>query len=241
MTTTALPIQKYSWIFTLLVAIGGLIQPRVGLLVIPVMLSLTVMSFFKGRFWCGNFCSHGSLFDHIFGRISRRKNIPPWLKSKVTAALVFAVFGLGITRRLTAAARLWGTSHFWDQLGFVFVASYIMVLFVGGSLAVFIRPRTWCQFCPMGTMQKLSYRLGKLLGAASRFDRKVTISDPDRCRACAKCSRACPMELKPYLGFAETSQFEDPNCIGCGACTAACPFNLLALEDTQHAERRRAA
>jgi ferredoxin-type protein NapH len=222
-------IQKYTWIFTLLIALGGLFQPRLGLLVIPIMLTLIIMSAVKGRFWCGNFCSHGSLFDHVLGPISRQRKIPTWLKAKYTSALVFMLFGYGITRRLAAAARLWGTSGFWDRLGFVFVASYIMVLVVGGSLAVFIRPRTWCQFCPMGTMQKLSYQLGTLLGTAARHDRKITISDPAKCRACAKCARACPMELSPYLGFEAASQFDDPNCIRCGKCAAACPFSLLSL------------
>ncbi|NMB01159.1 MAG: hypothetical protein GX971_06520, partial [Firmicutes bacterium] len=47
-------IQKYTWPFTLVVAVGGLWWPRLGLLVLPIMLSLAIISFFRGRFWCGN-------------------------------------------------------------------------------------------------------------------------------------------------------------------------------------------
>jgi len=50
------PIRKYGWIFTLTVAFGGLWFPKLGLLVLPVILALTTLSFFKGRYWCGNFC-----------------------------------------------------------------------------------------------------------------------------------------------------------------------------------------
>lgn len=36
-----------------------------------------------------------------------------------------------------------------------------MVLVVGGLGAILVRPRTWCPVCPMGTMQRISYRLGQ--------------------------------------------------------------------------------
>ena len=54
-------LRRNAWLFTIVVAIGGLFQPRLGLLVIPVILALTLMSIFRGRYWCGNFCPHGSL------------------------------------------------------------------------------------------------------------------------------------------------------------------------------------
>ncbi|NMB02908.1 MAG: 4Fe-4S dicluster domain-containing protein [Firmicutes bacterium] len=222
-------IQKYTWPFTLVVAVGGLWWPRLGLLVLPIMLSLAIISFFRGRFWCGNVCSHGSLYDFVLGPFSRHRNIPRFLKSPVMVWFFFGFFGYNITRRVVAVAGLWGTQTFWDRLGFIFVISYLMVLLVGGTLAVFIRPRTWCNFCPMGTMEKLSYKLGKLSGVAARTDQKVTISDLDKCRACGKCAKVCPMQLSPHLGFADTGQFEHEDCIRCGACVEACPFNLLSI------------
>lgn len=224
-------LQKHTWPFTILVAIGGLWLPKLGLLVIPVMLGLTVTSFFRGRYWCGNICAHGSLFDHIFGRISKKRAIPKFSKSPYFAWGMFLFFGYNIARRIVNAASVWGTTEFWDRLGFIFVASYLMVLVVGGVAAVLVRPRTWCTICPMGTMQKLSYRLGKLVGVARSTDKRITISDPDKCRFCGKCAKVCPMELNPYLGFSESNQFDDENCIRCGRCAAACPFSLLSLEE----------
>lgn len=42
-------IRKYGWMFTLLVAIGGLWEPKLGLLVVLIMAGLTTTAFFTGR------------------------------------------------------------------------------------------------------------------------------------------------------------------------------------------------
>lgn len=47
-------LRKNAWVFTLLVAIGGLWEPKLGLLVILIMAGLMITGFFTGRFWCGN-------------------------------------------------------------------------------------------------------------------------------------------------------------------------------------------
>ena len=73
-------IRKYGWLFTLLVAIGGLFEPKLGLLVIFIMAGLMTTSFFSGRYWCSNICPHGSLFDTLLLSISRNSKIPEFLK-----------------------------------------------------------------------------------------------------------------------------------------------------------------
>lgn len=239
--TTLGKLQKYTWPFTILVAVGGLWLPRLGLLVIPIMLSLITMSFFRGRYWCGNVCSHGSLFEYVLGAKSRRRDFPKFVKSPWFIWGVFLVFGFNIIRRLVSIASLWGTSLFWDRLGYIFVVSYLMVMVVGGVLAVFIRPRVWCSFCPMATMQKLAYKFGKLTGAALSSDRKVAISDPDKCRSCGKCAKVCPMGLSPHLGFADSNYFESEECIRCGKCVQACPFKLLSITDIVSRDEHQAA
>lgn len=229
------PIRKYSWILTLLVGLGGLWEPKLGLLVIPIMLTLMIMAFFKGRYWCGNFCSHGSFFDVILMPISKNKKIPAFLTSRVTAWLFFAFFGYNLVRRFIAVSALWVTTPFWDRLGFIFVMSYIMVIVVGGSLAIFVSPRTWCHFCPMGTIQVLSYKLGKLLGVNKGTDEKVTIANPSMCHTCAKCSRVCPLQLEPYLEFSDKNQFNHEACIRCSTCVGNCPAGILSLGSEEQA------
>lgn len=228
-------IRKYGWLFTVLVAIGGLWEPKLGLLVIFVMTGLTISSFFAGRYWCGNICPHGSLFDKIIMPISQNKKIPEFLKSKPMIFGFFAFFMFNFLRKVLNAVKLWGTFDFLDKLGFVFVSAYLMVLLAGGILAIFINPRTWCQFCPMGTMQKATHKLGKLAGITYKTEKKITISEPDKCVKCGKCSKVCPFQLTPYLEFSENNQFDNPNCIKCSTCIKNCPLNLLSLKTEEEA------
>ncbi len=230
------PIRKYGWIFTLMVAIGGLWYPKLGLLVLPVMLTLTILSFFKGRYWCGNFCPHGSLFDSLLGPLSRNRRIPKFFKSKVFGALFFAFFIFNIIRKIIKVSALFGTMLFWDKLGFIFVASYLMVTVIGGTLSILITQRTWCNFCPMGIMQKLSYKLGKLIRANKKTDRKITVASKDMCHICGKCSRVCPMQLTPYLEFSEQNQFDNETCLRCSTCVVNCPAGILSLNTAKKAE-----
>ncbi len=222
-------LRRYAWIFTMLVAIGGLFEPKLGLLVILVMAGLMITAFFTGRYWCGNICPHGSLFDMLLP-ISRNIKIPKFLKSKYFILGFFIFFMFNFSRRILSVVNQWGSFDFLDKLGIVFVSTYLMVLIVGGALAVFVTPRTWCQFCPMGTMQKLSYKLGKLVGAADKAETKITISNPDKCIKCGKCSKVCPFQLTPYLEFDKNNQFSNIECIKCSTCVKNCPLNLLSLE-----------
>ncbi|MDD3169441.1 MAG: 4Fe-4S binding protein [Eubacteriales bacterium] len=229
------PIRKYGWIFTLLVAIGGLWYPKLGLLVLPVMLTLTILSFFKGRYWCGNFCPHGSLFDSLLGPVSRNKKIPKFFKSKVFGTMFLAFFMFNMIRKILKVSALYGTMLFWDKLGFIFVASYLMVTVVGGILSLLITQRTWCNFCPMGMMQMLSYKLGKLIRANKRTDQKITVASKDMCHTCGKCSRVCPMQLTPYLEFTDENQFNSEKCLRCSTCVVNCPAGILSLNTEKKA------
>lgn len=224
------PLRKYGWIVTVLIAIGGLWEPKLGLAVMLIMTSLIITSFFSGRYWCGNVCPHGSLFDKIILPISANKKIPNFLKSKpfIIAFLIF--FMLNFTRKIVNISQYWGGYDFLDKLGSLFSNTYLMVLIVGGSLAVFLNSRTWCQFCPMGTMQKLSHALGKKLGITQKTEKKITVSDKDKCLSCGKCAKVCPFQLEPYKEFSENNQFDNIDCIKCSTCVVNCPVKILSLE-----------
>lgn len=223
-------IRKYGWIITLLVAFGGLWEPKLGLIVLFIMAGLTITSFFTGRYWCGNFCPHGSLFDKLLLPISKNKKIPPFLKSNIMIIGFFIFFMFNFSRKALKVFSLWGSFDFLDKLGLLFVNTYLMVLFIGGLLAIFTTPRTWCQFCPMGSLQKLSYKLGKALGIPQKTEKKITISSIDKCLNCGKCAKVCPFQLTPYLEFSSNNQFDDINCIKCSTCIENCPVKILSLE-----------
>lgn len=226
-------VRKYGFVFTLAVAIGGVWYPKIGLLVLPVMIGLMLASFFKGRYWCGNICAHGSLFDSVIIKVSRNKKIPEVFKSKYLYAPFFIYFGFKIARGLIRVSAIYGTASYFDRIGFIFVSSYIMVTLLGGIVGLLFAPRTWCNFCPMGVLQKLSYRFGKKVGVTRLTDEKVTVVSPDMCHLCGKCERVCPMQLAPYRDFEPNHQFENENCIKCSTCVFNCPAHILTLS-TEH-------
>ena len=79
-------------------------------------------------------------------------------------------------------------------------------------------------------MQKFFHKLGGIFGVTKKTEKKVTIESLDKCHACGKCSRVCPIQLTPYLQFSENNQFEDINCIKCSTCIENCPVKILSLE-----------
>lgn len=231
--------RKWAWIFTLVVAFGGLYEPKLGLLVLPVIVGLVSTAFFTGRFWCGNICAHGSLYDHILIKYSKNKKIPKFLKSKLLIIAFFMWFGGKITFKLIKIFTNLSGMLLLDKLGLIFVSSYLMVLIIGIPIGIIYTPRSWCRFCPMGTMQRLSYKLGKLLGVAKKTEKKVTILSKDLCHGCAKCSRVCPMQLTPHKEFDENNQFNSEKCIKCKTCIENCPAKILSLEKTEAAISKR--
>lgn len=221
--------KKYAWLVVPVIAFGGLFYPKLGLLLIPIMITLITLGFFKGKYWCGNLCPHGSLFDSLLFKYSFNKKMPPLLTSTTFKVLFFLFYMSMFTSRLIHVFQTWGTMVFWDKLGFVFTVNYLIPTTVGTFLALFIAPRTWCSFCPMGTMEQLSYKLGKLLGLNKSTDQKVTIAEREKCRQCGKCARVCPMQLEPYRGWDHNNQFSNENCIRCSTCIAHCPAKILSL------------
>ncbi len=224
-------LRKYAWIFLLIAPLAAWWYPIIGLLIIPLMLTLTVLAFFNGKYWCGNICPHGSLFDGMILSISKNRAIPGFLKNRWFAGAVFTWFMVMLGIRLYKVMALWGDTSFPAKLGYIFTMNYTMVTIIGIFLAVVITPRSWCSFCPMGTMEKLSYRLGKMLKLNKTTDRKVSVAHEEMCHKCGKCSRVCPAQLTPYLEFDENGQFSNENCIRCETCVNNCPAKILSIKN----------
>lgn len=226
-------VRKWGFLFTLLVAIGGLFEPKIGLLGILVMVGLVGTSLFGGKYWCGNICPHGSYFDRVILPISRNKEIPSILKSKPVVYGVFIFFVFNFTRKIISISSYWGTFDFLDKLGTIFATTYLVVMIIGSILGVLISPRAWCKVCPMGTMEDITYKVGSSLGLNKGIEKKVTISDIDTCKECGLCEKVCPMQIEVYKEFDENGQISTTDCIKCNTCVENCPLKLLSMEEVK--------
>jgi polyferredoxin len=228
--------RKVAWLLVPTVSIGGLFYPQLGLFMIIIMATMMTVGLFNGRYFCGNLCPHGSLFDSVLMRFSFFRKIPAFFRSKALVWFFFAYFMGMFMFRMNRAFGYWGDPKFLEVLGSVFVRQNLVWPTIGGvTFAILINPRTWCTFCPMGTMQKIMYRIGKALKLNSGTDKTITICDMDSCKKCEICSRTCPVQLEPYLNW-EDNVFKDANCIKCSTCVVHCPYQLLSLKNTSEKE-----
>jgi len=201
-----LKITPYLGIIVLIVSIGGIFYPKLGYFLLLVFASLMIIAPFRGRWFCGNLCPRGSFVDFWLSPLSRRLKIPPqfrsmWLRAPIFVALMgFMIF------------RIIGTQGVVDKIGMVFVTLCIFTTSVAILFGVIIAPRTWCSFCPMGTLQRAM--------GGKKYPLKI---DLGKCIKCGKCQKVCPMQL------AVNEIQNDPDCIKCARCVEACPKQALSF------------
>ena len=197
-------ITPYLGMIVLIVSIGGIFIPKLGYILLLVFATLLIIAPFRGRWFCGNLCPRGSFVDFWLAPLSRRLKIPPFLGSMwIRIPIFIALMGFMIYRLL-------GTQGVVDRIGMVFVTLCIITTSIAILFGVIIAPRTWCTFCPMGTLQRMLGR-GKY---------RLSI-DRERCIDCKRCQKVCPMQLP-------VNEIQDlPDCIKCGRCIQACPKDAL--------------
>ncbi|WP_319416628.1 4Fe-4S binding protein [Marispirochaeta aestuarii] len=229
-------IRKYSWVLVPIVAFGSLYYPLLGLFVFAIMLVIMGSGFFQGRYWCGNLCPHGSLFDKVSMSASRFIKIPRIFKSPVTRWVFFAIYMFMFFVRLARVMPLWGNPEFMGKFGMLMGKQYLVMPTVLGFALSMLNPRSWCSFCPMGSLGHVFYKLGKVTKLNHGIDKKVTIASTDKCHKCATCARVCPVQLSPFQNFDGNNQFNNELCIRCGTCVANCPANQLQLATATEAD-----
>lgn len=203
-------IKRFGFVILLFyLAVGFWLWPEIGVAALICMLAPVLVAFKSGRSWCGNYCPRGSLWDNVFAKINKNRQVPSWAKAgwfrKMMLILIFVVFGIQMYQA-------------WPDLGMiglVFLRIIFVTTIVGAILALIYSPRTWCNFCPMGTM------------AAWFSAGKKPLVVESSCVNCKRCARVCPMGLDP--GAKKGLQFSDADCIKCGICETACPVNAISL------------
>ena len=97
---------------------------------------------------------------------------------------IFTMFGIQMYRA-------WGD---WNDMGRVFWTIILITTIVGVTLSFIYAPRTWCSFCPMGSLSAwVTPRSGRL----PNNYRRILVGEKCTTR-CKLCSAVCPMQLKPY-------------------------------------------
>lgn len=141
----------------------------------------------KGKAYCNSFCDRGQFLALLGGkfRLSRNAATPKWMRSKAFRYGFLAFFMAMFLNMLfvtwlvlagsaqlgTTVQLLWTFNLPWDwaypvqvapgvaQFAFGFYSIMLTSNLIGIVCMVLFKPRTWCVFCPMGTMTQLISRL----------------------------------------------------------------------------------
>ncbi|MCE5287341.1 MAG: 4Fe-4S binding protein [Pelosinus sp.] len=201
------------WILLIFLAVG-LIYPAIGIIALTCMIAPVAVAPFRGRFWCGNFCPRGSFYDHVLAKLSPQRKIPAFFSNRIFR--VFMVFFI-MTVFSIQMYYAWGNLA---AMGMVFVQIILITTIVGIVLGLIYHQRTWCSFCPMGT----------LASWISRKKKPYPLSVANSCVSCKLCTKACPMQLAPFVAQKSSEGFTHSDCLKCDRCVDRCPKKSLAFK-----------
>lgn len=194
-----------------LVIIAGIFWPYLGYLAIGFMLLLFALVRFRGRYYCGWICPMGAFQERLLAKVSLKRPMLPLFRKSWFKGLVFALM-LGLL-----TARLIMSEGDPETIGAIFVMMWTLSTGFAVALGLVWKPRSWCSFCPMGTMQ----------GLLAPKVRRVHVSAD--CRQCGLCQKACPVEINPG-SFKAQGVVPGQDCLRCMNCSALCPQKALSLK-----------
>ena len=172
----------YLWIWSILYFSLGFFNILFAWLgMIDFLLPLLLAIFGGNKFFCNHLCGRGQLFSKLGTdlKCSRCMPTPRWMSSKwfryafllffltMFGNMVFQTYlvAAGATSLREAIKLFWtfrvpwswtytaGTVTDWvAQFSFGFYSLMLTSLLLGLIVMVLYMPRTWCAFCPMGTM-----------------------------------------------------------------------------------------
>ena len=205
--------QSLIGIVFLVVLIGGWRYPLLGYFIPLCMLLGMGIGIFKGRKWCDWFCPRGSFFDVLIRPLSPKKEIPKFFKDLPLRIGTFSFLMLMMTIQII---KRWPNPY---KIGMFFVILLTITTILGIILALIFHQRTWCYFCPIGSMANWVGR--------RKYPLKI---DSQLCTECKLCYKACPIQVAPYTFKSEgIKAVNDGDCLKCNLCVMACPKKALSF------------
>lgn len=206
-------MQKYLfWPVLIFLAIGW-VYPIIGVLALFVAPIPPLFAMTRGRYWCGNYCPNGSMYEQIAGKFSKHRPIPKIFTNIYFRITVLIVFISIFAWRLSA---VWGN---WPDVG-----KLLIIMITAGSVTFIIagmllHERLWCAICPFGTM-------GKLVNPTPQ----VRVYVKNSCDNCGKCDTVCPLNIAPSQYKGNPDGITDADCMKCTHCQKACPLNAIEIK-----------
>lgn len=174
----------YLWIFSTIYLILGFFNILFAWLGLICFITPLMIALFKGnKAYCNKYCGRGQLFSMLGGRcgLSRKKDMPRFMVSPLfrygfllffltmfgtmlwNTYLVFAGAGL---KPIVTLFWTFKVPWHWEyhgtlfssgvaQFAFGFYSLMLTSTLLGLITMVLFKPRSWCVYCPMGTMTQM--------------------------------------------------------------------------------------
>ncbi len=207
----------YKWAMALImisVLALGYNFPLLGFAVPIVMLTGISISFSRGRYSCGNICPRGSFYDTFFSYLGGRREIPGLFRSRHFRWTILILLMSFMTWRISQ------NPSDWRHWGTVFWSMCAITTAVGVPLGMIYSARSWCSFCPVGT---ISAAIGGQI---------YPLQIATGCRQCGLCEKACPMGLT-IAEHRQNGCMANQDCLKCSLCISSCPTGQLGWQSNK--------
>ncbi len=198
---------NYKWILGLVmltVITLGWKYPLLGF-VVPVAMTAGILGgVYRGRWVCGNACPRGSFLDTWLHLVAAKREMPAFLRKRSFRWAVLLILMSFMVFRLSQDV---GSVAHW---GYVFWQMCLLTTLVAVGLGLRYAARSWCSFCPVGTM------------ASAVGGDKYSLQIQASCKACGLCEQSCPMQLDIVM-YKKSGTQQEKDCLKCSACISACP------------------
>ncbi|MHC4214427.1 MAG: 4Fe-4S binding protein [Planctomycetota bacterium] len=213
-------IFYFSPVLVIIAAADGIIA---GSLVIFLFQFLG--SLFFGRLFCGWICAAAGLQEACFAVRNKRAAIRfGWIKYIIWIPWISAIVIIAIK-----AGGLRSVNVLYQTKSGISVAepsAYIIYFTVTGIIILLSFTAGRRSFCYFGCWMSPFMIIGTKISDTLSLPRLRLKAAKDKCIACKKCTKACPMSLEVEQ-MIQTESMDKSECVLCGNCADNCPVDVI--------------